>query len=199
MFQSTKFHAGCTHSHVWGPPGARVVSIFVKRVFCTCRKFFFREFWISQSFCQLIFGFARFLSAYFGSGRVFCKLILNPAGLLVAYFGSSRGFWQLMLRLVRVFGSLFCVQPGFLVAYFGSSHGFFHLRIRIPDQVRLKRTSGLAGFRIIFSMEPHLIMPDRLLQGNTQVKRGLDAPLPTHPQISIPHYNSCIIIYFEGY
>ena len=30
IFFLVKFHVECTHNHVWGPPGARVMTIFIK-------------------------------------------------------------------------------------------------------------------------------------------------------------------------
>ena len=33
-FFLVKFHVGCTQNHVWGPPGPRVMSIFVKTYIC---------------------------------------------------------------------------------------------------------------------------------------------------------------------
>ena len=72
-----KFHVDCTHSHVWEPPGARVMSIFVK-----------------LAFFALV---AKFLLANFGSRRVFVSLFWVSQGfcrlILVADFWFSQGFW----------------------------------------------------------------------------------------------------------
>ena len=85
------------------------MSIFVKQIFFAfvaklflanfgSRRVFVSLFWVSQGFCQLIFGLATFFLAYFGSRSVFVQLVLDLAGFLSADFGSR-----------KVFGSLFWV------------------------------------------------------------------------------------------
>ena len=73
------------------------------------------------------------------------------AECVLASSGSRRVFLQIMLGLAE-----FCAAKHTLT---------------IPDEVWIRRTSGLVGFQIIFSMDAHLIMPSlglsgRFLRGN---------------------------------